>query len=153
MIWVEHKLLLLKEIFRVNLVSHGVNEIVCELQANASSCLIRGVSTTIFKILLRGDSITEVTRRCEKLLDSGADCGQAEQRNRKWSDLPAIWGYPAIAVPRGITISGHIPFGITLIGRPFHEDDVINIANAFEKIANGRVNNVVQVIIWIKKHR
>lgn len=56
-----------------------------------------------------------------------------------WNDLPAISGYPAIAVPCGITTSDHMPFGITLIGRPFHEDDIINIADAFERIVNGRV--------------
>jgi len=52
------------------------------------------------------------------------------------SSYAAISGYPSISVPAGFV--ANLPIGLTFIGRPFGEKQLIEIAYAFEQATTAR---------------
>lgn len=53
------------------------------------------------------------------------------------SDASPISGYPSITVPLGYE-SDNMPFGLTIIGLPYSEPQLIEIGYAFEQITKAR---------------
>ena len=52
------------------------------------------------------------------------------------SSYAAVSGYPSITVPAGFV--SNLPIGLTFIGRPFSEKQLIEIAYAFEQATTAR---------------
>ncbi len=70
---------------------------------------------------------------------------KSEIRGRKWAGLgfpvnsfiASHSGCPAVAIPAGFTDDG-LPVGIELMGKPFDEQKLLNMAYSFERAANPR---------------
>jgi len=52
------------------------------------------------------------------------------------SSYAAVSGYPSITVPAGFV--SNLPIGLSFIGRPFSEKQLIEIAYAFEQATTAR---------------
>ena len=60
--------------------------------------------------------------------------GRLDLGRRQYTSPAALAGLPAMSVPCGFSESG-LPIGVQIIGRPFAEDDVLNIAYRYEQAA------------------
>ena len=60
--------------------------------------------------------------------------GRLDLGRRQYTSPAALAGLPAISVPCGFSDSG-LPIGVQIIGRPFAEDVVLNIAYRYEQAA------------------
>ena len=60
--------------------------------------------------------------------------GRLDLGRRQYTSPAALAGLPAISVPCGFSDSG-LPIGVQIIGRPFAEDDLLNIAYRYEQAA------------------
>jgi aspartyl-tRNA(Asn)/glutamyl-tRNA(Gln) amidotransferase subunit A len=58
--------------------------------------------------------------------------GQLDLGRRRYSSPPALAGLPAISVPCGFSTEG-LPIGLQMIGRPFAESTLFQLAFAFEQ--------------------
>ena len=60
--------------------------------------------------------------------------GRLDLGRRQYTSPAALAGLPAISVPCGFSDSG-LPIGVQIIGRPFAEDVVLNVAHRYEQAA------------------
>ena len=63
-------------------------------------------------------------------------CKAGESQLQRNGALGSVTGFPAMAIPAGF--SGNIPVGLEILGRPFDEKVLIEIAYGFEQAANVR---------------
>ena len=60
--------------------------------------------------------------------------GRLDLGRRQYTSPAALAGLPAISVPCGFSENG-LPVGVQIIGRPFAEDVVLNVAHRYEQAA------------------
>lgn len=53
------------------------------------------------------------------------------------NNISAVTGLPAIVLPAGVTAAG-LPIGIEMLGRPFSEARLLEIAHAYERVSGAR---------------
>ena len=43
-------------------------------------------------------------------------------------------GHPALSINAGFTATGNLPIGMMIVGKKWHEQDVLNVAYAYELV-------------------